>query len=237
MRTLIVDDEPEARRLLRGYCEELSDLEVVGECSDGLQAVADIRRLRPELVFLDVQMPELDGFEVLNRLPPDVAPGRIVFTTAFDQYALQAFEVAATDYLLKPFDKERFRTAVRRAVDQGSARGAPGAAERVGVLFVRSGSRVRAVEAHDVRWIEASGDYARVHTVDGTFLATSGIGTLENRLDRSRFLRVHRSAMVYLPAVRQLFPKGQGGWTAMLEDGTAVPVGRKYVAVLRKRFV
>lgn len=232
MRTLIVDDEPEARRLLRQYCEEHPALRVVGESRDGVQAVADVRRLRPELLFLDVQMPELDGFDVLKSFEPAETPRHVVFTTAFDRYALRAFEVAAEDYLLKPFDRERFRAAVQRVLDKQPPNVTPSS-----VLLVRSGSRVLAVELDDVRWIEACGDHAKVHTAGGAFLSTSGLGELEQRLDPARFVRVHRSAMVYLPAVRSLRPKGQGGWTAQLVDGTAVPVGRTYVEALKRRCV
>ncbi|MEM7202183.1 MAG: LytTR family DNA-binding domain-containing protein [Planctomycetota bacterium] len=237
MRTLIVDDEPQARRLLRDYCEELSDLEVVGESRDGLEAVEHIRRWSPELLFLDVQMPELDGFGVLQELAPHERPARVVFATAFDQYALRAFEVAALDYLLKPFDRERVHAAVQRAVGPAppALDAAPPPPEPV--LLVRSGSRARAVEPAEVLWIEASGDYAKVHGRDGTFLATSSLGELQERLDHARFLRVHRSAMVYLPAVRQLCPRRQGGWHAVLDDGSRVPVGRTYLAALKRRFV
>lgn len=232
MRTLIVDDEPEARRLLREYCEAHPALHVVGESADGLQAVLDIRELHPELVFMDVHMPALDGFGVLGELEPAEMPAHVVFTTAHDRYALRAFEVAAEDYLLKPFDRARFRAAVQRVFDRKTA---PAAQEEV--LLVRSGSRLHSVRACDVRWIEACGDYAKVHTAAGSFLATSGLGDLEKRLDPTRFLRVHRSAMLYLPAVRHLHPNGQGGWTALLEGGAAVPVGRTYVAILKRRCV
>ena len=237
MRALIVDDEPRARCLLRDYCLEHGGLEVVGESCDGHEALVDIRRWRPELVFLDIEMPGLDGFEVLARLADHAEPLRVIFTTGFERYAVQAYEVAAIDYLLKPFDRERFHTAVNRVFAMAPTAAAPELTADPGPLLVRSGSTVRAVAADEVRWIEAAGDYARVHTAAGVFLATSGLGALEGRLDRSRFLRVHRSVVVYLPAVRKLRPRRQGGWIAELNGGASVPVGRKYVAGLKERFV
>ncbi len=238
LRTLIVDDEAPARSLLREYCEDFPEIEVLGESRDGLEALEHIRSLQPELVFLDVKMPGLDGFAVLNALSTKELPGRVVFTTAYDQFALQAFEVAATDYLLKPFDKERFAKTIRRALSEAQVPGNEiGGGSEAGVLLVRSGSSARAVQPQDVLWIEAAGDYAKVHTRQGEFLATSGLGALEGQLDRTQFMRVHRSVLLYLPALRRLSPRSSGGWLAELEGGTKVPVGRKYVEMVKARFL
>lgn len=233
MRALIVDDEPDARRLLREYCEGSPGLEVVAECRDGHEAITDIRRWKPDLLFLDVQMPGPDGFSVLESLDPSEVPPHVVFTTAHDRYALPAFDVAAADFLLKPFDRERFRRAVERVQDR--SRGEQRAAGDV--LMVRSGNQARVLRAEEVRWIEAAGDYTRVHSAEGEFLGTSGLGSLERSLDPKLFARIHRSLLVYLPAIRDLRPRHQGGWEAVMRSGDHLPVGRRYLAQLKARFL
>ena len=249
MRTLIVDDEAPARRMVRDALARLeADLTVVGECANGPEAVAAIaeaeaRRQPVGLLFLDIQMPGLTGFEVLEALAArGLAVPRVVFSTAFDRFAVQAFEVAAVDYLLKPFTQARFAEAVDRALGE-----APDAARVVEVvrrerypdrLLVEDGGVYVPVAVADLVWVEAAGDYARLHTLTAsgarkTYLASHGIGALADRLDPDRFARVHRSTVVALSALRALERDASGGFTARLADGATVRVSRTYADAIR----
>jgi two-component system LytT family response regulator len=238
IRTVIVDDEPLARQRLRRLLEADPDVAVLGECGDGEQAVGDLRRLRPDLVFLDVQMPGLDGFDVLRALGGD-APPAVVFVTAHDRYALKAFEVHALDYLLKPFDKPRFAAALERAkaqVRQGSAaalserlrellQNVPGrhGPER---LMVKSGGRIYFVRVEEIDWVEAAGNYVRLHVGGEEHLLRESLTALERKLDPARFVRVHRSAVVNLERIRELQPAFHGDYVIILRDGTELALSR-----------
>ncbi len=255
-RAVIVDDEPLARGLVREYLEDVPEVEVVAESGNGPEAVETLRRERPDLVFLDVQMPGLDGFEVLEKLaapddgaaPLDPMPA-VVFATAFDQYALRAFEAAAADYLLKPYSAERFRQAIGRALDrlrarpaenpdldriaqllEAARRPAPAFAER---LFVRVGARIVPVRVEDVVWAEAAGDYTTLHTAAEAFTAGETLGALAERLNPARFARVHRSAVIAVGALRHLESDGSGGYVATLAGGATVRVSRTYAQAVR----
>ena len=248
MRALIVDDEPPARELIQEYLENVSRLEVIGECGNGREAIEAVNAEAPDLVFLDVQMPGLDGFDVLERI--DTLPD-IIFSTAYDEYAIEAFDAGAVDYLLKPYSKARFRKAVERALERydrddddyadrlaallqeakGSDEDAP---ER---LYVRHGDKIIPVNPEDIRWIEAAGDYSELHTGAKTYLSSMGIGDLEERLDPSRFMRVHRSHILAFPALDHLYSDGSGGYKAVLDDGTKVRVSRSYASDIRERLV
>ena len=248
MRTLIVDDEPPARDLIREYLEDLAPIEIIGECGTGREAIEAINEQAPDLVFLDVQMPGLDGFDVLERIEtlPD-----IVFSTAYDEYAIEAFDAGAVDYLLKPYSRARFRKAVERALDRHDRHG-DDYTDRLGALlqvarsseddplerlYVRHGDRIVPVDPDDIRWIEAAGDYARLHTDDKTYLSSTGIGALADRLDPKRFARVHRSHIIAFPAVDHLRSDGSGGYQAILDDGTKVRVSRSYAPDIRERIL
>ena len=248
MRTLIVDDEPPARDLIREYLEDLARIEIIGECGTGREAIEAINEQAPDLVFLDVQMPGLDGFDVLERIEtlPD-----IVFSTAYDEYAIEAFDAGAVDYLLKPYSRARFRKAVERALDRHDRHG-DDYTDRLGALlqvarsseddplerlYVRHGDRIVPVDPDDIRWIEAAGDYARLHTDDKTYLSSTGIGALADRLDPKRFARVHRSHIIAFPAVDHLRSDGSGGYQAILDDGTKVRVSRSYAPDIRERIL
>lgn len=241
MRAIIVDDEPPARELLKEYLGEVDEIEVVAERGNGREAVQAINEEAPDLVFLDVQMPGLDGFDVLERL--ERIP-TIIFSTAYDEYALQAFETGAVDYLLKPYKKERFRKAVRRALQQQGTTGdltallqaaRRGEQETLDRLFVRSGDKIVPIETTEIRWIEAAGDYAKLHLSDRALLCNRGIGVLAERLDPERFVRVHRSAIIALPAVEYLTSDGQGGYRVRMQNGDTVRVSRSYAPELRTR--
>ena len=210
LRVLVVDDEPLVREGLREHLATVPGVTIAGEAGDGLAAVAAIESLRPQLVFLDVQMPELDGFQVLQQLEAAALPA-VVFVTAFDRYALRAFEVHAVDYLLKPFDRERLLAALQRARQRLHA-AAPlaellAADQRVRGLrtfCARAGSRLRIVEAVEVEWIEARGNYVMLHHPDGEFLVRGSLSECGTGLRGQGFLRVHRSAILRLDAVRDL---------------------------------
>ncbi len=247
VRTVIVDDEPPARALLREYLAEVPEVEVAAEAGSGAEAVEVIRREQPDLVFLDVQMPGATGFEVLERLAAagDPLPA-VIFSTAYDRYAFDAFEVSAVDYLLKPYSAERLRTAVGRALDRLRTT-APTDLDRIARLlaarepavpfsdrlFVRVGARIVPVRAEDVRWAEAAGDYTRLHTEGETFVAGLPLGALAERLDPARFVRVHRSTVIAVDALRHLESDGSGGYVATLVGGTRVRVSRSYAGAVR----
>jgi two-component system LytT family response regulator len=239
IRTLIVDDEPLARQRLRRLLDADADIAVVGESGDGEQAVADLRALRPDLVFLDVQMPVLDGFGVLQALNDTPLPV-VVFVTAHDRYALKAFEVHALDYLLKPFDKARFAVALERAktqVRQGSAAALSerfqellrSAGDRRHVperLMVKSGGRIYFVRIDDIDWIEAAGNYVRLHVGTEAHLLRDSLTALEAKLDPRRFVRIHRSTIVNLERIRELQPAFHGDYVIILQDGTELALSR-----------
>ncbi len=248
MRALLVDDEPPARNLLREYVEEdYPDIEIIAECRTGREAIDAINEHAPDLVFLDIQMPGLDGFDVLERI--DVLP-HLVFSTAYDEFALQAFDAGAVDYLLKPYSRARFRQAVDRVRDRIGEPAAPSDdyAERLATLlrearapsespdrlYVQQGSKIIPVPTDDIIYIEAAGDYSKLHTAEDTYLSNQGIGALDERLDGDRFLRVHRSAIIALPAVDHLVSDGSGGYAAYLTGRRRVRVSRTYAPKIRE---
>ena len=259
MRVLVVDDEPMARASLRALLNDDDDVELVGECADGEQALQSIRVQQPDLVFLDIHMPRRTGLEVLELLEDDERP-RVVFTTAYDQYAVRAFEVHALDYLLKPFDDERFRRALKRAKDDWMRDGDRSAGlrdlladlgldglaglERVEPpevtienkdrISIHREGRVDIVEVASIDWIESADQYVRLHTADCELLMRASMGHMEGTLDPARFLRVHRSAIVAIDRVRRLESRGGGIGRLLLADGTWVPVSRARMATVRK---
>lgn len=232
IRVLIVDDEELARQRVRELLREEEGFEVVGECGDGETAVAQIEELRPDLVFLDVQMPAMDGFEVLGALDPAIMPV-VVFITAFDDFAVKAFEANATDYILKPFYKPRFRAAVARArarVEEVRLKGldrrllsliegAPGprGPER---FVIRQGSRIYFLPAEEVDWLEGEGNYVRLHAGGKSHLIRSLIGSLVERLDPQRFIRIHRSVIVNVAGIKEVQVFGRGTYVLILRDGS-----------------
>jgi two-component system LytT family response regulator len=238
VRAFIVDDEPLARRRLRDLCAREPGFEVVGEAGDGAAAVAAIRESRPDLLFLDVHIPELDGFGVLARLAVPVPA--IVFVTAYDEYALRAFEVNALDYLLKPFDRARFQETIRRARaalarDDGRDKLAAVLRDlaRPRLLAVKDDGRVQLVRDDEIDWIEAADNYVCVHAGRETHILRSTLTAVEGRLDPSRFARIHRSTVVALERIRELRPATRNEVVAVLRDGTRLPVSRTYAPRLR----
>ena len=234
LRVLLVDDEPLARRALRADCARMDDVEVVGEAEDGERALLAIERLRPDLVLLDVQMPGLDGFEVLAQLEPVDRPA-VVFVTAFDAYALRAFEVHAVDYLTKPFDFARLCEAIARARERVAARTAAVDAllddtpsRRADRFVVRHAGRLRSVAVDEVEWIEARDNYVQLHHADGVFLLRHTLAALERSLANAGFVRVHRSALVRTAAVVDWKRTESGDLTVRMRSGAEVAMSRSH---------
>jgi two-component system LytT family response regulator len=220
IRALIVDDEPLARRSVAGLLAPEADIELIGECASGGEAVDRIRAARPDLVFLDVQMPGGDGFEVLEALGCGLPPA-VVFVTAYDRYAARAFEVGALDYLLKPFDQSRFAKVLNRARDWIAQE-----TSRDSRLAVKSAGQVLLVKVSEIDWIEAADYYASLHVGDRTHLLRRSLADLEGELEGKGFCRVHRSALVNLDRVRGLVSDEEGDYRVELTDGTRLPLSR-----------
>lgn len=242
IRTLIVDDEPLARERIRTLLEGEADIEVVAECANGLEALAMIQSARPELLFLDVQMPELDGFEVLQHLAHAPIPA-LIFVTAYDQYALRAFEVHALDYLLKPFDRERFEMALHRARQQLQHATTGDLNQRLRLLLeelqrerqyldrfvVKSGGRVFFLKVDEIDWIEAAANYVRLQVGRESHLLRETIKALEAKLDPAKFLRLSRSTIVNLDRIKELQPwSNNGEYVVILKTGARLTSSRGY---------
>ena len=235
MRILIVDDEPLARRGLRVRLKGIAEVEIVGESASGRAAVADIERTKPDLVLLDVQMPELDGFGVIDAIGPD-RMSLTIFVTAYDTHAIRAFDANALDYLLKPIDDERFRVAIERARKRMSesraarARRLEGAIGSIGDrrIVIRDGSRVLLFDQADIDWVGADGDYVRVHAQGRSHLVRHTLAAMEARLDPERFARIHRSTIVNLSRVAEVRDRGERDREVVLKDGTKLKLGRSY---------
>ena len=246
VKTLIVDDEPLARAHLRSLLRERSDVDVVGESGDGRSANEQIRRLTPELVLLDIQMPELDGLEVIREVGPAKMPA-VVFVTAYDEHALAAFEVHAFDYILKPVSRQRFTQAIDRVV--GLIRTDSPSTERplealieamrtersaLDRIAVKADGRVVFIRVAEIDWIEADDDLVRIHTGKTVHAHRSTLTHLEERLPGSKFLRIHRSTLVNVDRIREIQPWFQGDWVLILNDGTRLHSGKSYRGKVRE---
>ena len=243
IRTLIVDDEPLARAHLRALVTARGDIEVVGECGDGRSAVEMIRSGAPDLVLLDIQMPELDGIEVVREIGTEAMPA-VVFVTAYDEHALAAFELHAFDYILKPVNRDRLTSALDRVVGLIRADGSEPARigpsldallealrpsrDAVQRLAVKIDGRVVFLRIPDIDWVEAADDQVRIHVGKSVFTHRTTMAHLEERLPATHFLRVHRSALVNVERIREIQPWFQGDWIIVLTDGTRVQSGKSY---------
>lgn len=241
IRTLIVDDESLARERIRDMLAADLQIEVVGDCANGQDAIAAIKLLSPDLVFLDVEMPGIDGFGVLEAISSERLP-TIIFVTAYDQYAVRAFEVFALDYLLKPFDQERFDKALKRAkaqlsIEQNDAlnqrilnaleaiKTRPVHLER---LVIKMNGHVFFIKAEEIDWLEAEGNYVRLHAGKESYLLRDTISALESQLDPKRFIRVHRSAIVNIDRITELQPWFHGEYRIILREGVQLTLSRTY---------
>jgi two-component system, LytTR family, response regulator len=247
IRTLIVDDEPVARRGIHRELERDPEVLIVGECADGYQAVAAIREKQPQLIFLDLQMPELDGFGVIESIGSEAMP-MVIFVTAYDQHALRAFELHALDYLLKPFTRERFQRALQHAKKQMGQRVHEGLSERLLALLqesptlrqpgepakyierlvVKSDGRIFFLHSEEIHWIEAADNYVRLHTGKESHLIQGTMNRLESRLNPDSFLRIHRSAIVNINYIKELQPLFHGEYVVHLASGKELTSGRTY---------
>jgi two-component system LytT family response regulator len=232
IRTMVVDDEPLARSNLTVLLRRDPEIAVVGECGSGVDAAEEIRRAEPDLLFLDVQMPECDGFDVLTMLGMHVPPA-VVFVTAYDQYALRAFEAGALDYLLKPFHTARFERALGRAKEKIAA--GKGRARKLERLVIKSAGEVAFVSVAEIDWIEAADYYAALHVGAKTHLLRRSISDLEQDLDSDVFCRVHRSTMVNLERIQALKLGEDGEYRVVIRDGTELRLSRRYRKQLQCR--
>ena len=248
IRTLVVDDEPLARERLTALLGGETDIEVVGQCRDGEEAVTAIVDHSPDLVFLDVQMPALNGFEVIEAVGSEKMP-LVIFVTAYDQHALKAFQVRALDYLLKPFDRERFQDALQRARTQIQRDETGDIGRRLLALVkdlrrdqpktdrlvVKSGGRLFFLRTDEVDWIEASGNYVRLHVGPASHLLRETMNAIEARLDPEKFFRIHRSRIVNMERIQEMQPWLNGEYAVVLRDGTRLTLSRGYREKLQER--
>lgn len=247
IRTLIADDEPLARDKIKTHLENEPNIEIIAECADGHEAVAAIQKYTPDLIFLDVQMPELDGFGVLDAIASSKMPN-IIFVTAYDQYALRAFEVHALDYLLKPFDRQRFQRALERArshilkeksgeinerllallEDLRAEKEQSAKQKLVDRLVIKSAGRVFFRKVEEIDWIEAAGNYVRLHVGKESHLIRETMNSLEARLDPTQFLRIHRSYIVKIDRIKEFQPLFNGEYILTLQNGKQLASSRGY---------
>lgn len=232
MKALIIDDEPLARSLINEYLQAFPQIEVATECNDGFEGVKAIMQYKPDFIFLDIQMPKINGFEMLELVD---APPAVIFTTAFDEYAIKAFEAHAIDYLLKPFSQERFGRAVEKFLQSFTkpAQTSPEArltsiqlpqqAERI---VVKNGSKIKIIMLHQVGYIEAADDYVKIHTADGVFLKNKTMAFYEQLLPANSFVRTHRSYLVNVQEITRLDPYEKENHVAILKSGAKIPVSK-----------
>lgn len=241
LRAVVIDDELLARQIIREMLVDDSEIEIVAECVNGREAIEAIQSCQPDLLFLDIQMPEVAGFDVLESLKDGPSPA-VIFVTAYDQYAVRAFEYHAVDYLLKPFDRERFEMAVSRAKAHLRCARNGELDKRIRALLeslkvetkyvdrivIKNSGRVCLIETNELNWVEAEGNYVRLHTTSKAHLMRETIGNLEAQLDPKKFLRVHRSTIVRIDSIRELQPWFHGEYHIILHNGTKLTLSRNY---------
>lgn len=244
IKAIIIDDEPLAISIVKDYLQEHKDITVVQECSNGFEGVKAIMQHKPDLIFLDIQMPKINGFEMLELVDD---PPAVIFTTAFDEYAIKAFEAHAMDYLLKPFSKERFDKALQKWRDQRGSSGSEGkdkartfleAAAKPGEeqhrVVVRSGSNIKIVPVQEIHYIEAYDDYVKIHTADDVYLKKQTMQHFEAGLSAAHFVRVHRSFIIQVQQLTRIDPVNKDSHVALLKSGARVPLSRSGYVKLKK---
>lgn len=238
-KVILIDDEPLARQLLKTLLEPYKQLEVVAECGDGFEGFKAIQELAPDLIFLDIQMPRLNGFEMLELLDN---PPAVIFTTAFDEYALKAFESHAIDYLLKPITKDRFDKAIQKWLQQAPNKERPQVSSLLGEniyegyqhrIVVKDNSLIRIIPAQDIYYVEANDDYVKIVTKDGSYLKKSTLSHIEQTLDPQQFVRVHRSYLVPVTQLMRIEPYEKESHIALLHCGAKVTVSKSGMAKLK----
>jgi two-component system LytT family response regulator len=234
MKAIIIDDEPLARSIVKEYLQYYPQIRLLAECGDGFEGVKAIQQFQPDLIFLDIQMPKINGFEMLELIE---SPPAVIFTTAFDEYAIKAFESHAVDYLLKPFSRERFDKSINKLLLQekngtahtnltpflDSAARSPAEQQRV---VVRLSGKIRIIPVDDIHFLEAADDYVKVHTRDGSFLKNKTMGHFETVLNKDQFVRTHRSYMVNISEITRIDPYEKENHLAILKSGARVPVSK-----------
>jgi two-component system LytT family response regulator len=241
MKVIIIDDEPLARSIVKEFLQKHPQLQLIQECGDGFEGVKAIQQHQPDLIFLDIQMPKINGFEMLELL--DQTPA-VIFTTAFDEYAIRAFEAHAIDYLLKPFNQERFDKAIAKWNEQRSqshekatqelletASQSPVQSQRI---VIKDGSKIKIIPVHDVQYLEAADDYVKIHTKDGYFLKNKTMNHFEQTLDGQQFVRSHRSYIVNVQQITRIDPYEKDSHVAILRSGVKVPVSRNGYGKLKE---
>jgi two-component system, LytTR family, response regulator len=235
IKTIIIDDEPLARDMIKEYLRSYPFISVINECGDGFEGVKAISQHQPDLIFLDVQMPKINGFEMLELL--NTPPG-VIFTTAFDEYAIKAFEAHAIDYLLKPFSRERFDKAIQKWKQHHSTISPnPGlkelneetftlTPEQHNRIVVKTGNNIRIIPMHEIEYLQADDDYVKIHTREGSFLKKKTISYYENVMDSSQFVRVHRSYIIRVQEVTRIEPYEKEGHIAILKSGEKIPISK-----------
>ncbi len=241
IRTLIVDDEPLARERIRSLLESDTQIKIIGESRNGLEALQQVIEKKPGLVFLDIQMPEMNGFEMLQELEEGQIP-HLIFVTAYDQYALRAFEYHALDYLLKPFDRERFEQALERAKEyiflkkngdyktrlQKMMNEVHPRISPLNRVVVKTGGRIFFVKTEEIDWMEAAGNYINLHVGKDTYLIRYTMNDIEKKLDQDRFIRIHRSRIVNVECIKEIKPWFNGEYLIYLQCGSELTLSRKY---------
>ncbi len=234
MKSIIIDDEPLARSIIKEYIQYHQDLELIAECNDGFEGVKAIQQLQPDLIFLDIQMPKINGFEMLELIED---PPAVIFTTAFDEYAIKAFESHAVDYLLKPFSRDRFDKAIAKWQQKGkttnqkeqlaplleSASGSPAEKYRI---VVKLAGKIRIIPVEDIHYLEAADDYVKIHSKEGSFLKNKTMGHFETVLNANQFVRTHRSFIVNISEITRIDPYEKDNHLAILKSGSRVPVSK-----------
>jgi two-component system LytT family response regulator len=235
IKTILIDDEPLARSITREYLQSYADVEIVQECNDGFEGVKAIAQHKPDLIFLDIQMPKINGFEMLELIDQ---PPSVIFTTAFDEYAMKAFEAHAIDYLLKPFSKERFDKAIQKWLQHRSPNTAeknvPAAVlneeirqpEERNRIVVKEGGNIRIIPVHEIQYIEAYDDYVKIYTQKEMFLKKKTMSFYENSLDAAQFVRVHRSYILQLNQLTRIEPLEKDVHVALLKSGNRIPLSK-----------
>jgi len=238
--TILIDDEPLARVIIKEYAEAFPQLTIVQECNDGFEGLKAIMQHKPQLIFLDVQMPKINGFEMLELIEE---PPSVIFVTAFDEYAIKAFESHAIDYLLKPFSRERFNKAIEKFLEQSENSGPPvqsipdsislSPQQRQRVV-VKTGGKIKIIPIDDIHYFEAADDYVRIHTKEGGFLKNRTMAHFEKSLDANIFVRTHRSFIVNVQQITRIDPYEKESWIAILKNGTQVSVSKSGHARLKQ---
>jgi len=239
MKALIIDDEPLARDIIREYLTSYPSIEVMQECSDGFEGIKAIQQHQPDLIFLDIQMPKINGFEMLELA--EYVP-KVIFATAFDEYAVKAFEAHAVDYLLKPFSRQRFDAAVQKLMANGPSReqvpavmeAAAKSPDQSNRIVVKDGGKIRIIPIAQVQYLEAADDYIKIHTADGSFLKKKTMQFFEETLSAAQFIRIHRSYIVNANLITRIDPYEKEGHLALLTTGARLPVSKAGYARLRE---